>query len=96
MAFGINREELRRWKEEVSRGDIAFLTHFWLDDRFPGCKTVTKVGCCDLEKLAAWGAKHGLKPEWIDRRKASLPHYDLFGERRDEILRKEGKEHHIW
>ncbi|WP_053363590.1 hypothetical protein [Bacillus sp. FJAT-27251] len=96
MAFGINREELRRWKAEVARGEIAFLTHYWLDDRFPGCKTVTKVGCSNMEKLAAWGKKHGLRPEWIDRRKADLPHYDLFGERRDEILRKEGKEHLIW
>ncbi len=31
-----------------------------------------------IEELVEWGAAHGLKPEWIDRRNA-LPHYDLFG-----------------
>jgi len=96
MAFGIKRDELNRWKDEVARGEIAFLTHYWLDDRFPDSKTVTKVGCSDLEKLIHWGRKYGLEPEWIDKRKANLPHFDLFGERRDEILKKEGLPHHIW
>lgn len=96
MAFGINRKELQEWKEKVARGEIAFITHYWLDDRFPESKTVTKVGCSDLEKLAAWGIKYGLQPEWIDRRKTNLPHFDLFGARRDVILRKEGLEHLIW
>ena len=54
MAFGVKREELQRWKQDVEAGKIAFLTHYWIDDRFPGCNTVTKVGCCDLEKLAKW------------------------------------------
>ncbi len=31
------------------------LTHYWQDERFPGCYTVTKVGCNDLEKLVTWG-----------------------------------------
>jgi len=96
MAFGINRKELQEWKEKVAGGEIAFITHYWLDDRFPESKTVTKVGCSDLEKLAAWGKKYGLQPEWIDRRKANLPHFDLFGARRDVILKKEGLEHLIW
>lgn len=39
MAFGINREELTRWKKAVSAGEIAFLTHYWLDPRFPGIWT---------------------------------------------------------
>lgn len=43
MAFGTNRTELSAWKRAVRAGEIAFLTHYWLDDRFPGCKTVTKV-----------------------------------------------------
>ncbi|WP_210366858.1 hypothetical protein [Bacillus sp. REN3] len=90
MAFGINREELHEWKQRISRGEIAFLTHYWLDDRFPGCKTVTKVGCNDLTKLENWGRKHRLKPEWIDRRKPDFPHYDLFGKIQEEILNKEG------
>lgn len=54
MAFGITRVELARWKASVLKGDIAFLTHYWLDDRFPGVRTVTKVGCSDLERLAKW------------------------------------------
>ncbi|TCN25963.1 hypothetical protein [Mesobacillus foraminis] len=96
MAFGINRRELVSWKEAVARGEIAFITHYWLDDRFPGCKTVTKVGCSDLPKLIEWGGKYGLQPEWIDRRKKALPHFDLFGERRDKILKEEGMDHLIW
>ena len=90
MAFGIKREELNHWKAKVSNGEIAFLSHYWLDDRFPGSTIVTKVGCCDLAKLEKWGQQHGLKPEWIDSRKSDFPHYDLFGEKREEILRKEG------
>lgn len=78
MAFGINRSELKAWKEAVSAGEIAFLTHYWLDDRFPGCKTVTKAGCTDLAKLIEWGKRYGLKPEWIDHRE-DYPHFDLFG-----------------
>jgi hypothetical protein len=96
MAFGINREELNRWKEKVTRGEIAFLTHYWLDERFPECKTVTKVGCNDLGKLIEWGRKYNLKPEWIDKRKENMPHFDLLGERRDEILKKEGLTDLIW
>ncbi|MCW1929188.1 hypothetical protein [Bhargavaea beijingensis] len=91
MAFGVKRHEVDEWKEAVSRGEIAFLTHFWLDDRFPGCRTVTKAGCADLEKLKAWGGQYGLQPEWIDH-KERYPHFDLFGEREYEILRKEGRE----
>ncbi|WP_404333019.1 hypothetical protein [Mesobacillus maritimus] len=96
MAFGIKREELIEWKAKVARGEIAFITHYWLDDRFPGTKSVTKVGCRDIEKLAAWGKQYGLEPQWIDKRKATMPHFDLFGERRDAILKKEGLEHLIW
>ncbi|MBM4763447.1 hypothetical protein [Bacillus sp. B15-48] len=96
MAFGINRAELIRWKEGVARGEISFLTHYWVDERFPEYNTVTKVGCKDLAKLIAWGEKYGLQPEWIDKRKADMPHFDLLGTRRDEILRKEGLTHLIW
>ena len=28
MAFGINRQELSEWKDRVSRGELAYLTHF--------------------------------------------------------------------
>lgn len=92
MAFGIKREELREWKEKVKKGEIAFLTHYWIDERFPGCYTVTKVGCKDVQKLAEWGRKFGLKPEWIDDRKVDYPHFDLFGIRQAEILKNEGLE----
>src|SRR3954463_6098076 len=96
MAFGIKRKELNEWKRKIDDGEIAFLTHYWLDDRFPGCKTVTKVGCNNLEKLARWGEKYGLKKEWIDIRKDGYSHFDLFGDRQKEILHKEGLLDHIW
>ncbi len=96
MAFEIKRQELIEWKRKIDSGEIAFLTHYWLDDRFPGCKTVTKVGCNNLDKLAAWGKKHGLKKEWIDHRKDGYSHFDLLGEKQVEILQKEGLSEHIW
>ena len=91
MAFGIKRDELMAWKRNVENGQIDFLTHYWLDDRFPGCNTVTKVGCNDVEKLIVWGQQYGLKEEWLHRDER-YPHFDLFGVDQEEILRKEG----IW
>ncbi|MFC4411242.1 hypothetical protein ACFOZY_12500 [Chungangia koreensis] len=89
MAFGIKREELQAWKAAVKNEEIAFLTHYWLDDRFPGCNTVTKVGCANLTKLMEWGKKYDLKPEWIDQR-GNYPHFDLFGIHQERILKNEG------
>lgn len=89
MAFGIKREELKKWKSKIDQGEIAFLTHYWIDDRFPNSNTVTKVGCNDLDKLKAWGSKYGLKEEWIDIRKEGYSHYDLFGEWQKKIMEKE-------
>lgn len=89
MAFGIKREELNQWKQDVSQGEIAFLTHYWLDPRFPGCDTVTKVGCADLDRLASWGEQYGLQREWIDDRRSDYPHFDLFGDRQRMILEAE-------
>ncbi|HSP23363.1 MAG TPA: hypothetical protein VLQ20_13660 [Planococcus sp. (in: firmicutes)] len=94
MAFGIKREELVRWKLDVESGEIAFLTHYWVDARFVGCSTVTKVGCCDLEKLEQWGRKYGLKPEWMDLRN-DYPHFDLFGEHQVRILQEENMLHQL-
>ncbi|WP_077621865.1 hypothetical protein [Sediminibacillus massiliensis] len=85
MAFGLKRDELRQWKMDVENGDIAFLTHYWIDSRFPGCDTVTKVGCSDIEKLALWGSHYGLLREWIHLDKC-YPHFDLLGNRQKEIL----------
>ena len=96
MAFGIKRSELNEWKRKVREGQIAFITHYWLDDRFPNSKTVTKVGCSDVQKLISWGRKYGLKPEWIDGRNENFPHFDLLGEKQIEILKKEGLTHLIW
>lgn len=96
MAFGIKRKELNEWKQKIDQGEIAFLTHYWLDDRFPGYRTVTKVGCQDLEQLAKWGKKYGLKKEWIDHRRDGYSHFDLIGERQKEILLIEGLIEHIW
>jgi len=89
MAFGINREELTRWKKAVSAGEIAFLTHYWLDPRFPGITTVTKVGCNDLSRLTHWCEDNGLPPQYIHNR-STYPHFDLIGPKQPEILRKEG------
>lgn len=94
MAFGINREELICWKKRVSKGEIAFLTHFWQDDRFPNCTSVTKVGCSDLKKLVKWGQKYHLKKEWIHQ-KEKYPHFDLFGEIQLKVLKNEGLYNHI-
>ena len=96
MAFGIKRHELIEWKRKIDGGEIAFLTHYWLDDRFPGYTTVTKVGCHDLEKLAQWGMKYGLKKEWIDHRRDGYSHFDLIGPKQKDILKKEGQFEHIW
>ncbi|MBD0406448.1 hypothetical protein CHH79_00230 [Bacillus siamensis] len=94
MAFGITRRELERWKRDVSEGKIAFLTHYWLDDRFPEAKTVTKAGSSDLDKLIRWGSEYGLKPEWIHHKNA-FPHFDLLGETQKRILEKEHLTDHI-
>ncbi|MBV7506506.1 hypothetical protein KW850_14675 [Bacillus sp. sid0103] len=96
MAFGIKRQEIIEWKRKIDNGELAFLTHYWLDDRFPGCNTVTKVSCKNLEKLAAWGQKYGLKKEWIHVRKDGYSHFDLLGQRQIDILHKEGLLEHIW
>jgi len=90
LAFGINRTELRKWKQNVINGEIDFLTHYWLDDRFPGCTTVTKVGCTDMNKLITWGKQYGLQENWIHKDE-KYPHFDLFGERQREILQREEK-----
>lgn len=94
MAFGITRSELQQWKKAVSRGELAFLTHYWVDPRFPDMKTVTKVGCSDLDKLAAWCISHGLNPQYIHLRRP-FPHYDLMGPKQIEILHKEQLHSHL-
>ncbi|MGM8216248.1 hypothetical protein ACLIA0_11820 [Bacillaceae bacterium W0354] len=90
MAFGIKRQELNEWKQAVGRGEIAFLTHYWVDERFPHMRTVTKVGCSDVNKLIRWGKKYGLKPEWIHRNE-KYPHFDLIGSFQKDIMRAENK-----
>lgn len=94
MAFGIDRQQLKEWKSAVKRGEIAFLTHYWLDDRFPDYNTVTKAGCSDVEKLLKWGKQYGLQPEWIHARD-EFPHFDLLGERQVEILKQEQQLHQL-
>ncbi|WP_423802338.1 hypothetical protein [Neobacillus sp. SAB-20_R2A] len=96
MAFGIKKRDINEWKRKIDSGEIAFLTHYWLDDRFPGYKTVTKVGCEDLDRLAAWGQRYGLKKEWIHHRKDGYSHFDLIGPRQKGILIQEGQLEHIW
>lgn len=88
VAFGIKREELITWKKKVTSGEIAFLTHYWYDPRFPDCKTVTKVGCSDLDKLKKWGMKYNIPEKYIDNR-SGFPHFDLFGQRQMDILASE-------
>lgn len=94
MAFGINRKELNKWKEAVARGEIAYLTHYWLDPRFPGITTVTKVGCADLDRLKLWCEQHGLPSRHIHNRNP-FPHFDLIGPRQKEILAEEGFEDQV-
>ncbi|MGR6118362.1 hypothetical protein ACTHHL_18065 [Aeribacillus composti] len=87
MAFGIKKEELAEWKKKVRKGEIAFLTHYWYDERFPDYHSVTKVGCSNIKHLIEWGNKNGLKMEWIHHHK-DFPHFDLLGEKQVEILQK--------
>lgn len=90
MAFGIKRTQLTKWKTDVEAGQIAFITHFWFDSRFPEEKSVTKVGCSNLQKLILWGSKYGLKAEWIHER-ATYPHFDLIGDKQRTIMEQEGR-----
>ncbi|WP_130859975.1 hypothetical protein [Gracilibacillus phocaeensis] len=90
MAFGIDRPTLKQWKQDVQQGKISFLTHYWLDDRFPDCRTVTKVGCSDYDKLVAWGQRYGLQEQWIHL-DPQFPHFDLFGGIQKDILQKENQ-----
>ncbi|MFC7060335.1 hypothetical protein [Halobacillus seohaensis] len=94
MAFGVKRVELVEWKKKVEQGDIAFLTHYWIDDRFPECDTVTKVGCANMDKLVKWGEAYQLKAEWIHH-DSKYPHFDLLGNRQYEILKKENQEEQL-
>ncbi|QDP40298.1 hypothetical protein [Radiobacillus deserti] len=88
MAFGVKRPELIQWKKQVAAGEIAFLTHYWLDPRFPTCDTVTKVGCGDQEKLKEWGKRYQLDPKWIHQ-DPNYPHFDLFGDLQKKVLIEE-------
>lgn len=90
MAFGLKKEELIKWKKQVTSGEIAIITHYWQDKRFPNATTVTKIGCGDINKLIKWGEKYKLKPEWIDY-KENYPHFDVFGEKQREILSNENE-----
>jgi hypothetical protein len=94
VAFGISRQELKKWKEQAARGEIAFLTHYWVDPRFPGIRTVTKVGCADVGKLADWCRKNGLNPRYIHMRD-DYPHFDLLGPEQKKVLMQEGLRDHI-
>lgn len=94
MAFGINRRELSMWKQQVSAGKVAFLTHYWQDERFPNCYTITKVGCIILPRLIEWGKQYGLDKDWIHHHNA-YPHFDLFGKKQKEILQQEELDDHI-
>jgi len=90
MAFGITRAELIAWKQKVLNGEIAFLTHYWYDERFPEANTVTKVGCIHIHRLVEWGKQYHLKKEWIDMR-SEYPHFDLIGEKQIAILKNENQ-----
>ncbi|PRO64449.1 hypothetical protein [Alkalicoccus urumqiensis] len=89
MAFGVTRKEIYRWRREAESGTVAFLTHFWLDDRFPECITVTKAACTSRDKLIHWGKEYGLRPEWIHE-DGNIPHFDLLGEKEEAVLLAEG------
>lgn len=90
MALGVTRAQLVAWKAAVSAGEIAFLTHWWQDDRFEGISSITKVGCSDRAKLVAWGLQYGLQERYIDLKHEKFPHFDLFGDTQRYVLRAEG------
>jgi len=94
IAFGITRAELNDWKTTVEQGQIAYLTHYWLDDRFPDARTVTKVGCKDVSKLVAWCEQFQLNPIYIHNR-SRYPHFDLLGPYQYEVLKAVGLHDHI-
>ncbi|TDQ39754.1 hypothetical protein [Aureibacillus halotolerans] len=94
MAFGIKRHELMHWKRAVARGEIAFLTHYWIHPDKDDVRTITKAGCRDVDKLVKWGATYGLKKEWIHFREA-YPHFDLFGHIQWTVLKREGLDSHL-
>lgn len=89
MAFGIKRKQLQQWKNQVNRGEIAIITHYWEDERFPGCTSVTKIGCSNVQKLKEWGEIYALNPKWIHRN--NYPHFDVFGRKQAEVLKSEKK-----
>ncbi|MGD7043806.1 hypothetical protein [Jeotgalibacillus proteolyticus] len=95
MAFGINKKALRDWKNAIDNGEIAFLTHYWLDDKYPQYHTVTKAGAKNLEQLALWGENYQLKKEWIHVRKDGYSHFDLLGSTQIHILKSEGLSDHL-
>ncbi|AJD91124.1 hypothetical protein JMA_18070 [Jeotgalibacillus malaysiensis] len=95
MAFGIKRAELVKWKRDIDRGEIAFLTHYWVDDRFHEMRTVTKAGAMNIDQLSDWGSQYGLKKEWIHIREDGYSHYDLIGDTQLYILKSEGLTEHI-
>lgn len=95
MAFGIHKQELAEWKRQIDNGNIAFLTHYWLDERFPHCRTVTKSRVQGFRNARPLGKKVRLKKEWIDKRKDGYSHFDLLGDRQKEILEREGLQSHI-
>ncbi len=94
LAFGISREELIAWKASVNRGEIAYLTHYWYDPRFPHYRTVTKVGCSDLARLTDWCIANDLPPRYIHKR-SQFPHFDLIGPKQKQILLSEGLHDHL-
>ncbi|MDQ0299248.1 hypothetical protein J2S78_001668 [Salibacterium salarium] len=90
MAFGINKRELENWKQQAQKEEIALITHFWYDPKFPHYHSVTKAANSNVNKLAEWGLQYGLKPEWIHHRDP-FPHFDLLGEKQVQVLKEEGK-----
>jgi len=82
------------WKAAVEQGELAYLTHYWHDERFPNYKTVTKVGCSDLSKLTAWCKQFHLDPKYIHYRDR-YPHFDLLGPYQYEVQKQLGLYNHI-
>ncbi|MGG3448746.1 hypothetical protein [Domibacillus aminovorans] len=79
----------------METGHIAFLTHYWYDERFPHYRTVTKAGCIYVGRLVEWGYIYGLTPKWIDIGTSSRAHFDLLGEKQLFILKHERLDDHI-
>lgn len=74
---------VEQWRRALTRaraGELGVLRHPWHRSVPDGTVQahLVKVLCSDAERLARWGARHGLPAAGICHR-GGIPHYDLWG-----------------